>query len=64
MASATEEAGEATTKAKEADAVISSVLPTFPDLKILCQIQIVWKFQDFSIIKILREIKFWASFEK
>ena len=39
MASATEEAGEATTKAKEADAVISSVLPTFPDLKILCQIQ-------------------------
>ena len=39
MASATEEAGEATTKAKEADAVISSVLPTFADLKMFGQVQ-------------------------
>ena len=38
MASSTEEAGEATTKAKEADAVISSVLPTFAGLKVLWQV--------------------------
>ena len=61
MASATEEAGEATTKAKEADAVISSVLPTFAGLKILSQFQIVWKLQDFSMTQILREINFGDS---